>query len=119
MQSVIKHHDHITQAVSDDGRIAVLQTPTSRLFGNFSLRDNATGEGMWRGYYLDAAGKCTDRQVPADVWSAVVALTNEIEALNGAAEDASAKRAAELADARWNSESARIAADMDRPGSDL
>lgn len=119
MQSVVKFHNHITQAVSDDGRIAVLQTPTSRLSGNFSIRDNATGEKMWRGYYLDAAGKCTERKVPADVWAAVVAFTDEIERLNGAEEDASAKRAAELADGRWNPVSERIAVDMDRAGSDL
>ncbi|WP_230681204.1 hypothetical protein [Paracidovorax cattleyae] len=119
MQQVIMHHDRIAQAMSDCGRIAVLQTPLTRLYGEYRLRDIEAGEEMWRGYYLDADGKCSERKVPSDVWSATVALMREIDGLNGAAEDASAARAAAMAESRWSPVAERIAADMDRAGSDL
>lgn len=119
MRNIIMDGDRIASADSDDGSVSVLQTALTRLHGTDTLQDNTTGRGMWRGEYLDAAGMATGERVPAAIWAATVALMREIDAHNGAAEDAATRRAHAAQDARATLMAERIAADMDHPGSDL
>lgn len=119
MRNITMDGDRIASADSDDGTVSVLQVPLTRLYGSETLRDNGTGRGMWRGEYLDAAGMATGERVPAAIWATAVALMREIDAHNGAAEDAAARRANAAQDARVTSLAQRIATDMDNPGSDL
>lgn len=112
------NNGHVASCKSEDGLVTALACPTTTQYGEFELVD-ADGRHMWRGLYPDADGYYRDNRVPAPIWESAKALMRDWTAHQRAREDAAEQRALERDLARYDSQSEKIAQDMDRKDSDL
>lgn len=74
----------IREAISSDGRVMVRDLRDHILVGSVDHYETSTGRLMWRGRFADPDGFFTDNAVPADLWAAAIALSNQLEAHNNA-----------------------------------
>lgn len=103
----------IAHATSDCGRIKY--SP----IWNDAIRDETRGATIYGGCYCDANGMMTSERIGDDAKTIMIALMREVDAHNDAAREHIKQAAHAAQDSRYSERSARIAAEMDRPDSDL